>query len=190
MDKVAWELPVKTDWMREQMDHEGTRSYAEEIYFLVKKHSYRNALEIGAAWGVSALAILAAGKGELASVDPIPNVHAIEEVEVNGLRDRWAFHNMTSDRFFTQNEVTYDLIYIDGSHKYENVKPDLFNSWDALNSGGLLIADDYVHPGNQRVDKDGTTVEYGVSYALWELVADKGIDKIGTKPHIWWTVKP
>lgn len=36
-----------------------------------------------------------------------------------------------------------DLIYIDASHEYEDVKEDLKNYWDKLNYGGVMFGDDY-----------------------------------------------
>jgi len=67
---MKWKLPEKTDWIKKQNQHEPTRSYAEEIYKIVQKFPYEYALEIGSAWGVSALAILTAGDGHLLSIDP------------------------------------------------------------------------------------------------------------------------
>lgn len=38
-----------------------------------------------------------------------------------------------------------DLVFIDGSHTYENVKIDTQNAWEVLRRGGVIIWDDY-HP--------------------------------------------
>jgi len=62
----------------------------------------------------------------------------------------------------------WDLIYIDGSHDYQDVKNDFENSWSALRKGGLLVLDDsslYLgyqprigrfagHPGPSRLMKE------------------------------------
>lgn len=40
---------------------------------------------------------------------------------------------------------TEDLIFIDGSHSYENVKADTENAYKMLRSGGVILWDDY-HP--------------------------------------------
>jgi predicted O-methyltransferase YrrM len=40
-------------------------------------------------------------------------------------------------------EVKADLIYIDGSHEYEDVKSDIKNYLPLLNDGGIMFGDDY-----------------------------------------------
>jgi hypothetical protein len=40
--------------------------------------------------------------------------------------------------------LPYRLVFIDGSHVYENVKTDLQHAWELLSPSGALVADDYV----------------------------------------------
>jgi len=163
---MKYEVPVKTEYMREQMNHEPTRSYAEEIYSVIKMNPYISALEIGAAWGVSALAILdAQDKGTLLSVDKDETAFAPREVGAVGFNDRWAFSCESSDHFWKRNTTMFDFIYIDGSHLYDDVKNDMFKAWSFLIEGGTLMIDDMTHKAN----KDG---EYGVSLAAWEFVVN------------------
>ena len=49
----------------------------------------------------------------------------------------------TSENFFLNNKQCFDIIYIDGSHDYNDVKTDLKNSWKFLNLEGIIICDDY-----------------------------------------------
>ena len=49
---------------------------------------------------------------------------------------------MTSDSFFKQNEEKFDCIFIDGLHRYHQVKKDILNSIDALNEGGIILLHD------------------------------------------------
>lgn len=114
-----WRLPEKTDWMREQNLHEPTRSYAQEIFEVVRERPHSQALEIGSAWGVSALAILMGTEAHLTAVDPDSTNHATSEVVANGYEDRFSFNLMRSDEFWPKNKQVFDLIYIDGSHLYE-----------------------------------------------------------------------
>lgn len=188
---MSWQMPEVTEWAKEMNAHKPTLEYGREIFELVKsvKPDYQNALEIGSAWGVSALAILMAGKGHLTSVDKDDQAKAPIEVEANNLLERFTFRLMPSDWFFAQNSKTFDLIYVDGSHLYDNAKPDFFNAWDALEAGGLFVCDDFTHPANIRVDDNGKFSEYGVSLALWELVKEKRITAIGTTTRLFWTVK-
>jgi len=49
---------------------------------------------------------------------------------------------MTSDEFFAQNNETFDVIFIDGLHYYEQVSRDLDNALLVLNPGGIIILHD------------------------------------------------
>jgi len=49
----------------------------------------------------------------------------------------------TSDIFFKKNIETFDIIYIDGYHKYFQVKKDLLNALRVLKDNGIIICDDY-----------------------------------------------
>ena len=46
-------------------------------------------------------------------------------------------------------DSSVDLLFIDGSHEYEQVKRDLENYWAKIKTGGVLLGHDYntVHPG-------------------------------------------
>jgi predicted O-methyltransferase YrrM len=46
-----------------------------------------------------------------------------------------------------QSQRRFDVIYIDGSHDRDDVLMDSLLSWRLLNSGGIIIWDDYVYPG-------------------------------------------
>lgn len=52
-----------------------------------------------------------------------------------------------------------DVIYIDASHEYQDVKEDLASYWQKLNTGGIMFGDDYgntTFPGvKQAVDEFG-----------------------------------
>jgi predicted O-methyltransferase YrrM len=183
---MSWKLPQTTGWMRDQMAHEPSRGYAEQIYEVVKAHPYKNALEIGNAWGISTLAILLAGQGKLLSVDKSTQTRAPEEVARNKLSDRCAFMTMASDDFWRQNQTAYDLIYIDGSHLYKDVVNDLFRAWEWLNPGAMLLLDDFTHKANQEYDPNTKESIYGISLAAWELVQQKGITQVNTTERLLW----
>lgn len=61
--------------------------------------------------------------------------------------------------------IVGDMIYIDGAHEYDAVKQDISNYWNILQSGGIMLGDDYV---------DGWP---GVKKAVDELSAEKGVSK-------------
>ena len=51
-------------------------------------------------------------------------------------------HKMTSDEFFIQNKDTFDLIFIDGLHIYEQVIKDIDNSLKILKENGVILIHD------------------------------------------------
>lgn len=191
---MSYKNPIKTDWMVEQMNHEPTRQYAEDIYKMVHdwlgwEDDTCKALEIGSAWGVSTLAILGVHPHiDLTSVDP-DRTKAYSEVKANGLSDRWQGIETRSGEFWKNNDKTYDLIYIDGSHLFQDVYNDLFQAWEVLNKGGLLMVDDWTHKLNKDIDMDAKEPIFGVSYALCCFIGEKNIRNQKTTMQVWSTVK-
>lgn len=179
-----WKLPENTDYMKEQNNHIPTREYAQEIYNIVSSHAkdYKVALEIGCAWGVSALAILEAGDGYLTSVDSNGRNHALIEIPIAGYASRWTFENQPSTNYWKNNEQEFDIVYIDGSHKYPQCYEDLIEGWKVLKKGGIMIADDYTHPKNMSVDTDGS-VEYGVSFSVCRFLYECNVKRIQSGKH-------
>lgn len=159
-------VPLTTKAMQREMEHQPTRIYAEEISEVVSSLGpVATALEIGAAWGVSTIAI--ASKENVAwltSVDSNPCPSAANEIEENGLDSKWEFRLQRSEAFWKENKRQYDLIMVDGDHGYAGATLDLTEAWKVLVTGGTLIADDYRHDHN----KDG---DYGVSLAVLNLLS-------------------
>ena len=52
-------------------------------------------------------------------------------------------YKSTSDSFFDKNQNSFDIIYIDGLHRYHQVKKDLNNALKYLKEDGIIICDDY-----------------------------------------------
>tara|TARA_B100001248_G_scaffold227969_1_gene186674 strand:- start:84 stop:803 length:720 start_codon:yes stop_codon:yes gene_type:complete len=48
----------------------------------------------------------------------------------------------TSDEFFKKNDKKFDCIFIDGLHRYHQVKRDILNSLNVLNKGGIILLHD------------------------------------------------
>jgi len=49
---------------------------------------------------------------------------------------------LTSDEFFKQNLITFDVIFIDGLHEEKQVLKDIINSLAVLNEGGYIVCHD------------------------------------------------
>lgn len=175
--------------MLEQSKHEPSMQYARDIYKVASKLKDFTALEIGAAWGFSTLAILEASAKHLTTVDPNLNIKAPAEVEANEYKDKWAWDCVHSAKFWEGKGDNFDLIYIDGSHLYKDIKNDLYNAWQRLNPNGLMLVDDWDHPKNNTVDKNGAFAEYGVSLACWEFARDYKWTKLGIEGRVLWFKK-
>lgn len=57
-------------------------------------------------------------------------------------------------KILTFLEVKADLIYIDGSHEYDDVKADVTNYLKLLNPGGIMFGDDHGWPGVSTAVKE------------------------------------
>lgn len=53
------------------------------------------------------------------------------------------FLKITSDDFFSDNNKTYNFIYIDGCHELEFIERDMINSFKFLDKNGIMWMDDY-----------------------------------------------
>lgn len=51
--------------------------------------------------------------------------------------------SVNAARYLKKNKIQADLIYIDGSHEYEDVKQDLEHYYELLSPRGLICGDDY-----------------------------------------------
>lgn len=56
----------------------------------------------------------------------------------------------TSFNFFKINKKKFDLIYVDGSHKYKDVLNDARRAFNCLNVNGIIIFDDFLWQINSQ----------------------------------------
>lgn len=97
------------------------------INSLIEKNNYTSYLEIGFGDGVNFQTVVCEKK---IAVDPTP--FKMEEGLIT----------TTSDDFFNNNKIKYDLIFIDGLHHSDQVERDIINGYKALNKGGMLLIHD------------------------------------------------
>ena len=62
------------------------------------------------------------------------------------------FYNLKSDKFFKEFKLQeeFDIIYIDGSHFYEDVLNDAICSYKVLKKDGIIIFDDFLYTRQTR----------------------------------------
>lgn len=107
------------------------------INSLYKLHnSYENYLEIGVEYGFTFEAVKIPKK---VGVDPLPKFNT-------WLKPRHTrIYSVTSDHFFSiQKNNSFDLVYLDGLHTFEQTYRDLRHVSRFMTDGGLLLIDDTV----------------------------------------------
>lgn len=67
------------------------------------------------------------------AVDPAPHLPLID-------------HQTTSDEFFRNNGLRFDLVFIDGLHQEDQVRRDIGNALAHLNPGGAVVLHDCLPP--------------------------------------------
>lgn len=114
----------------------------------------RKTLEVGCAYGLSALHICDALKGRPGArhyvIDPFQMVQwrgaGLKALERAGLRELVTLVEARSEialpRLLEKHEGTFDLIFIDGWHTFDHTLLDCFYALRLLSVGGMLLIDD------------------------------------------------
>jgi hypothetical protein len=141
---------VLGDGTRRAAHAQVSRANAEGLYRAVLRERPARVLEVGMAYGISSLAILAAlqdtgGEGRLLSIDPhqgqIWRDGGRKTVERSGLGHR---HELIEDFDYLvlprliEQQCRFDLAYIDGYHSFDYVMLDFFFVDLALEVGGVV----------------------------------------------------
>jgi len=150
-----------------------------------------NALEIGCYEGRSTLwfleNILTHKDSMLTVIDTFEGGEEHSKEQIEGLYERF-LHNIEpykdkidiykADSFNTLNQLLlqqkkFDFIYVDGSHKAEDVYLDAKFSWELLKPNGIMIFDDYEWKEQEDRPKEGIDK---FLFEVWEdiLVVNKG----------------
>lgn len=116
------------------------------INYLIKSGAIKSDkyLELGSQNGETLSKVKAKRK---VSVDPHPggvgpSVHAND------------FHEVRTDTFFQENSEKFDIVFVDGDHKYGQCKRDLNNALKVLNKGGAVVLHDANPPSKQYSEKE------------------------------------
>ena len=141
--------------------------YYHVIPGLIKKHNYKDILEIGVFCGGHAQKILECGNINLTGIDPyqmytpgMPRLDSQSDFDIlyNLTMNRLSIesdkhdcminhYRMTSDESFEKLKgKIFDVVFIDGLHTYEQLTKDLNNYSLIIRKGGVIACHDYNHP--------------------------------------------
>jgi predicted O-methyltransferase YrrM len=120
------------------------------------------AIEVGLAFGVSALHILdameSAGAGRLVGMDPAQHDAVwqgggLENIRRAGLQGRYEFHEESSQVLLPRlaaSGLRVQLAFIDGWHTFDHTLVDFFYADRMLDAGGVVLLDDVGYPAIRR----------------------------------------
>lgn len=154
----------------------------EQFQFLsnfAKKYNPQTVLEIGSGWGLSACAFLLNSNAILTTIDPRDRLEEFERrTKMMGVRNRITRifgrsgkncedkrHQSEKFNLLESLSQKFDVVYIDGSHEYEDVFYDLTHSLNLAKK--FILADDYFH-------KENFGGSYGVAKAISQIAKNKG----------------
>lgn len=129
------------------------------IDYLNKKNNYTSYLEIGC------------DKDQLFSKINIENKYGVDPFSGGNIRK-------TSDDFFLENKINFDLVFIDGLHEYKQAKNDIINSLKFLNKDGIILVHDCMPDSmsKQAVPRYRMSWNGDVWKAIVDLRRDKNIE--------------
>jgi len=71
-------------------------------------------------------------------------------------------------KYLKYNNIHPELIYIDGSHEYEDVMSDVTNFYDILSPGGIIFGDDYHNWGGVKQAINEFTNKENIKFEIIE----------------------
>ncbi|MAZ97459.1 MAG: hypothetical protein CMP53_08060 [Flavobacteriales bacterium] len=123
---------------------------AEVLKNLVQKYNVNNALEVGLAYGASAMTMLGANSQlTLTSCDPFQQADyqnsGLDKIAGAGFQSRHTHIKELSDRALPKLLVegkTYDLVFIDGDHKFSGAFVDFHFAAQMIENNGIVVFHD------------------------------------------------
>ena len=122
---------------------------------------------------------LGLGKGEtfVLACEVTPHCVGVD-VNLRFKTKKGIIHKMTTDQFFLGNKETFDLIFIDADHSFEQVKVDFASAIEILNSNGFIVLHD-TDPVEKRMLNFGYA---GDCYKIIDYIRSLGQYDILTLP--------
>lgn len=122
----------------------------------------------------------------------------LRNIKYSGLKEYVRPITSSSDEF-TQNALRhgnqYDLIFIDGDHRYSQVRADITNCLKLVKMGGIICGDDlefFLHETDETFTRDNCEKDFAVdpqgkAYHPGVTLAIKDVlhDRVGLRESIW-----
>jgi predicted O-methyltransferase YrrM len=123
-------------------------SEGEYLHDLVKANGFHRTLETGFGLGLSAAAIMAASGSRHVAIDPFQADYGgcgLKNIARLGLADRLEFHADYSHSVLPrllQDGRRFELVFIDGDHKFDGQFVDFYYAALLLERGGFIVLHD------------------------------------------------
>jgi predicted O-methyltransferase YrrM len=168
-----------------------TAGEGEALARWVLRENATRTIEIGLAYGVSALhicrALVESGAPDIRHVvlDPFQagfadcGLQVLEEAGVRSLVEFYAEMSQIALPKFLKEQRRFDFAFLDGNHRFDSVFVDLFYLGRLLRKGGVILLDDYELPGIRRA------VSFYVTNLNWRVEEECSRDEL----HHWVVVR-
>lgn len=147
--------------------------YFEVLKRWLATQEFKRGVEIGFAWGMSAMAFLETQAAPLTSIDLNDNMKKAGRVKE--LFNRFEFIEGDSAKTLAKLDGLFDYIYIDGDHEYPQVKLDLEAAHKKLAKDGVIVCDDYGNPCGVKQAVDEFCKKYGYSLEVMDGNPNGGV---------------
>ncbi len=133
------------------------RAESDFMHQWVKDHRLSRTLEVGLAYGISAISIMSAHEGLHTCMDPFQDQYdnlGQRNIESLGFHERLIFHPDFSHNVLPRlhaEKHTYDFAFIDGAHLFDGVFLDFYYVDLLLEDGGYVLFHDAWMRGTQLV---------------------------------------
>jgi predicted O-methyltransferase YrrM len=146
------------------------------MYYMTKQYNFKSILEVGFGRGYTTFCIAKALcdfkiDGKVTTIDPVFSqdfLTQIFKIFPKEWFEKINFIQSTSEEFFKQHSGDFDLIYIDGDHRYDYVKKDWEYSKKIAKK--YVIFDDYHLPTKTEKDIEVSKVVDNITNYKKELI--------------------
>ncbi len=162
-----------------------TRTYI--INKIIRDNNLNSYLEIGVSNPYTNFLNIVCGKK--VSVDPCIECEYFTREAIEEFKP-FITYEMTSDDFFAQNAESFDLVFIDGDHSYEQSLKDLNNALKVVPVGGFVVLHDACPLNFESTQIENFKNKLPYNGEVWKTVVSairdsNGALKIGTFTYDW-----